>query len=204
MSYPYLLENPNWVFNQPSDKEIIESLPSLQDVDYQPLKLLLQNKKWEEADKENQKVLGRLLFPGSSGFYFLQAKEIKKMPCTDLLTIDRLWMTFSDHRFGYSIQRDIVEKDNQLISPKEIRQTCVNKCPIERPRTINSEKCTFDCETQRIQAEFERIPEEMGRGKSQVNVPFPMGYYPSPPDLLSDHPANIYRALAERANRCQI
>ncbi len=46
---------------------------------------------------------------------YLRVDEIKTFPSTDLLTIDRLWVKYSDGRFGFSVQKRIyVEAGNPL------------------------------------------------------------------------------------------
>ena len=34
-------------------------------------------------------------------------KDVQKFPCTDLRTIDRLWVKYSNGRFGFSVQKRI-------------------------------------------------------------------------------------------------
>jgi hypothetical protein len=201
---PYLLENPTWLFSKPSDETIIESLPSAKNVNYRPLRFLLQDKQWEDADKETQKSLAKTLSPDRRNLLLLRAKEIQKIPCTDLFTVDRLWMKFSNGRFGFSVQKQIVENDNKLSSPAEIKKACVRKCPKEIFKTIEGTKCKRGCENQRIDAEFERIPEKMGRGQVGASAQLPVGHYPSPIEVISDRKADAYRELAKRANRCHV
>lgn len=204
LTNPYLLENPILLFSKPSNETIIESLPSAKNVDYRPLRSLLKAKQWEYADQETQKVLAKTLSSDDSYLSLLRAKEIQKIPCTDLLTIDRLWVKFSNGRFGFSVQRQIVENDNKLSSPEEIKQSCLKKCPQEIFRTIEGVKCKRDCESQRIDAEFERIPEKMGRGQLALGTQLPVGYYPSLIKVISGHTSDAYRELAKRSNRCHI
>jgi hypothetical protein len=40
---------------------------------------------------------------------YLQIEPIEKFPCTDLLTIDQLWVKYSNGRFGFSVQKRIWE-----------------------------------------------------------------------------------------------
>jgi GUN4-like len=207
---PYLLENPTWLFSKPSDDTIIESLSSAKNVNYRPLRSLLQAKQWEDADKETQRSLAKTLSPIRSNLLILRAKEIQKIPCTDLLTVDLLWIKFSYGRFGFSVQKRIVENDNKLSSPAEIKKACLRKCPQEISRSImgirsiDGIRCKRGCESQRIEAEFVRIPEKMGRGESAVGTQLPAGYYPSPIEVIRDHKADAYHELAKRANRCHV
>jgi len=181
---PYLLENPTWLFNKPSNEAIIQSLPSVKNINYRPLRTLLQEKRWKDADQETQKALANILSLSrvratSAERYMLSVERknratlIQKIPCTDLLTIDRLWVNFSNGLFGFSVQKQIVENDNKLLSSD-------------------------------FKEKFERIPETMGRGRSTVSDPLPAGYYPSPIEVIIDFEANTYREIAKRVGRCNI
>lgn len=46
--------------------------------------------------------------------YFVDWTELKKISSTDLTTIERLWLQFSDGKFGYSVQRRVwdIEQGN--------------------------------------------------------------------------------------------
>lgn len=207
---PSLLENPTLFFNQPSDQVIIESLPSKKDINYYPLKSLLQDEQWEAADQETQEALAKLLSlvrvsPEVKPLLLNQGKNsasiIQKIPCTDLLTIDRLWRNFSNGKFGFSIQSQIVENDKSLPKPEKIRQNCVQKCI---DKTIFGRRCQRNCENLRIKAEFERIPTAMGRGQSSIGTSLRPGYYPSPVDVVVDKKANTYREIAKRVGRCKL
>ncbi|MEY2977766.1 MAG: hypothetical protein RLZZ435_1905 [Cyanobacteriota bacterium] len=210
-SNPFLFENPSWLFSRPSDEIILKSLPSKKNIDYRPLRSLLQTQQWEKADRETQEKIAQLLGSFSSvpelnpllRFWFPKPTYISKIPCTDLLTIDLLWTTFSEGRFGINVQRQIVENDSRLSSPEEIKQICLRQCPQEIPNTIEKGRCKMSCESQRIEAQFERIPAAMGRGHSTVVNPLPAGYYPSPIEVRN-HEADAYRELAQRANRCHV
>ncbi len=82
-----------------------DDLSSEKDVDYTKLRDLLKAGKWKEADREtlammlkvaNREIEGKL----SSGC-------MKNFPSTDLRTIDRLWLEYSNGRFGFSVQKRI-------------------------------------------------------------------------------------------------
>ena len=40
---------------------------------------------------------------------YLSVDSIEKFPCEDLRIIDRLWVKYSDGKFGFSVQKDIYE-----------------------------------------------------------------------------------------------
>ncbi|XHX81310.1 MAG: GUN4 domain-containing protein [Stenomitos frigidus ULC029] len=180
-------------------------------MDYRPLRSLLQTQHWEKADRETQEKIAQLL----GSFYTVpelkplltawlpRATDIARIPCTDLLTIDRLWTRFSEGRFGITFQRRIVENDSRLSSSEEIKQLCLRRCPQEVSRNIQQVRCKMSCESQRVEAQFERMPSAMGRGRSTAVKPLPAGYYPSPIEV-GNHKADAYRELAKRVARCNI
>lgn len=71
--------------------------------DYSHLENLLAAKQWKEADKETFAILlqlcGEVRNPSGS---FVSQEGIKKLLCSDLRTIDNLWLKYSNGRFGYS------------------------------------------------------------------------------------------------------
>jgi len=76
-------------------------------VDYTKLRDCLSNKKWKEADRETWTVMCQSLSlePGTP----LEISQIYKLPCPDLQTVDRLWLHYSQGRFGFSVQKQIYE-----------------------------------------------------------------------------------------------
>lgn len=74
-------------------------------MDYTRLRKLLQAERWEEADKETLTVM--LKAAGREDW--LTYESITHFPCTDLLTIDQLWVKYSKSRFGFSVQKRIWE-----------------------------------------------------------------------------------------------
>lgn len=87
-----------------------EPLKVLDDADYkiavelQPryfkLAHYLQTGQWRAADRETYKVMERVM-----GGWSLQG--IKDFPCQDLRVIDRLWLKYSQGKFGFSVQKQI-------------------------------------------------------------------------------------------------
>lgn len=80
-----------------------DDLSSEKGVDYTRLQDLLKAGQWQQADRETKsamlKAVGGVLEGG------LSFKSIKNFPYTDLLTIDRLWVKYSNGRFGFSVQK---------------------------------------------------------------------------------------------------
>ncbi|MBD1827155.1 serine/threonine-protein kinase [Microcoleus vaginatus GB1-A2] len=76
-------------------------------VDYTKLRDFLSNKKWKEADRETWTLMCQSLSqqPGTQ----LEISQIYQLPCEDLQTVDRLWLHYSQGRFGFSVQKQIYE-----------------------------------------------------------------------------------------------
>lgn len=194
---PYWLENPLRVWHQPSDERVLQSLPSVRNVDYRALRSLLQSRQWEAANQET----GRLLIEDLS---VRRSEYIRRFPCTDLHTMDRLWVTSSNRRFGFSVQRRIVEADRLLPSPKEVQYQCMENC--------QGSECGQSCLAKRISTEVTRIPEAMGRGGlvQPAATVLPNGYYPSWGVYWARGKSNYlptsytYRDFADRSAKCRL
>jgi GUN4-like len=74
-------------------------------MDYTRLRNLLQAGKWKEADKETETLM--LQVAGREKTGWLDFESIKNFPCTDLCTIDKLWLRHSNGHFGFSVQKCI-------------------------------------------------------------------------------------------------
>lgn len=84
-----------------------DDLSSEKNIDYTQLRYLLADGKWEEADEETLAVLFKAAAQEHEGF--LDIESIETFPCIDLRTIDRLWVKYSNGRFGFSVQKRIWE-----------------------------------------------------------------------------------------------
>lgn len=69
------------------------------------LKQLLELRRFEDADQETKRLLLELARREQSGW--LQPEDVKGLPAPALLTIDQLWTQHSNHRFGFSVQKEI-------------------------------------------------------------------------------------------------
>jgi hypothetical protein len=72
---------------------------------YQPLERYLQNGQWQEADQETYRLMIRSV--GKEEGQYFTWEELKAFPCRDLRTIDQLWVTHSNGRFGFSVQKQL-------------------------------------------------------------------------------------------------
>jgi uncharacterized caspase-like protein len=82
-----------------------DDLSSEKGIDYSQLRDWLKAGDWKEADEETYRTMIRAVGK-KEGDYF-KAAELLNFPCADLKTIDRLWMKYSDGKFGFSVQKKI-------------------------------------------------------------------------------------------------
>jgi hypothetical protein len=83
----------------------IDNLKSEKGIDYTRLRDLLAAKNWKEADEETYRVM--LQAVGKKDGHWFTSDELLNFPCTDLRTIDRLWVKYSNGHFGFSVQKEI-------------------------------------------------------------------------------------------------
>ena len=100
--------NSNTTWSYPLNQPITVELLSERGVGYTQLRNLLALGKWKEADQKTQRLMleasGRLgKDPSGSN---TQYSWLKNIPCADLKTIDRLWVEYSNARFGFSVQKE--------------------------------------------------------------------------------------------------
>ncbi|MEG3969717.1 serine/threonine-protein kinase [Microcoleus sp. T2B6] len=84
-----------------------QTMISARGINYTKLRDFLSNKKWKEADRETWGLMCQSLSqqPGTQ----LEISQIYQLPCEDLQTVDRLWLHYSQGRFGFSVQKQIYE-----------------------------------------------------------------------------------------------
>lgn len=87
------------------DVEIPTNLPSDVGMDYVPLATMLATGQLAEADQFTRDALIVLAGSKAKGREFVYFTEVKRIPSTDLATIERLWNKFSGGKFGYSVQK---------------------------------------------------------------------------------------------------
>ncbi len=90
-----------------------DDLSTEKGIDYTPLRDLLKAGQWRDADKETHEVMIRAV--GKKSGVWFDSDELLNFPCTDLRTIDGLWVKYSQGKFGFSVQKQIyVECGNPL------------------------------------------------------------------------------------------
>lgn len=92
----------------------LDDLSSERGVDYARLQNLLATGQWKKAEKETQAVMLEAAGQEREGWLKLEEEDIANFPCTDLRTIDRLWVKYSNGRFGFSVQHRIWQRSQGL------------------------------------------------------------------------------------------
>lgn len=82
-----------------------DNLKSDRGVKYTDLRDLLAERKWGEADDKTAAIMRKIL--KINKVQALSIKDIKTFPCTDLNTIDQLWLKYSGKEFGFSQQEEL-------------------------------------------------------------------------------------------------
>ncbi|WP_193972561.1 GUN4 domain-containing protein [Microcoleus sp. LEGE 07076] len=87
------------------ESQLNDDLSSAVGIDYRNLRKCLAVKDFESANKETKSLFEKissidldLMDPDP------QNRKIPRIPCTDICTIDRLWVKYSEGRFGFSVQ----------------------------------------------------------------------------------------------------
>jgi serine/threonine protein kinase len=104
------------LISTPPKQETVQLISEV-GIDYTQLRDLLAAGKWQAADEETTRVM--LAITGKENDGWLNDKDIDTFPCEDLCTIDKLWMKYSNGRFGFSIQKCIHES---LVSSQDLHR----------------------------------------------------------------------------------
>jgi len=75
--------------------------------DYIPLLTALKCGQFEEADQMTRDLLIEIGGESTQKRGFVYFSEAKRLPMKDMQTIDKLWSTYSDGKFGFSMQKRI-------------------------------------------------------------------------------------------------
>ena len=78
--------------------------PSGADIDFTPLQHHLLREDFEEADRVTSALLRELAGEQAVRRGYVYFSEVAPMSGVDLTTLDRLWIVFSQGRFGFSVQ----------------------------------------------------------------------------------------------------
>lgn len=102
------------------ESQLNDDLSSSLGIDYRKLRNFLAVEDFESANKETITIFTQLIYPNrkkaNSTRYYLEIdidndeiyqERVERIPCTDICTIDRLWVKYSSGHFGFSIQSEI-------------------------------------------------------------------------------------------------
>lgn len=77
---------------------------SAQGVSYSPLQSALAQQSFEEADRLTSALLRQLAGPDAVQRGYVYYSEVPAIAAVDLESLDRLWVCYSQGRFGFSVQ----------------------------------------------------------------------------------------------------
>ncbi|MBD2663619.1 serine/threonine protein kinase [Richelia sinica FACHB-800] len=93
------------LLNGETDIQDIDDLSSEKGIDYRKLRDLLAAGNWKDADYKTYVVMLQAI--GREKGDWIREEEFLNFPCTDLRTLDRLWVKYSNGKFGFSVQKQI-------------------------------------------------------------------------------------------------
>ncbi|MGL5940639.1 MAG: SAV_2336 N-terminal domain-related protein [Waterburya sp.] len=105
-----------------TEKEINSG--SSESVDLTRLQDFLSAKRWQDADLETTRLILQAATATQGRIDWLDLGNMHKLPCDLLRTIDQLWLSYSQGRFGFSVQKQIYlnidDKSNTREKNKEL------------------------------------------------------------------------------------
>jgi serine/threonine-protein kinase len=93
------------LLNSGTNSQETDDLSSEKGIAYRKLRDLLVAGNWKDADYETYLVM--LQAVGREKNDWIRDEELLNFPCTDLRTIDSLWVKYSNGKFGFSVQKQI-------------------------------------------------------------------------------------------------
>ncbi|HEY9807869.1 MAG TPA: serine/threonine-protein kinase [Halomicronema sp.] len=90
----------------------VDNFISAVGIDYRELQDLLSEGKWQQADQKTADLMLEIAEREQEGY--LYPEDIEDFPCEDLQIIDKLWVKYSNGRFGFSVQKIIWEKLGEI------------------------------------------------------------------------------------------
>ena len=84
------------------------AVTSAQGLDYAPLQCALMRQAFEEADRLTSEHLRQLAGTAAVQRGYVYYSEVPAIAAADLDSLDRLWVVYSQGRFGFSVQRRLL------------------------------------------------------------------------------------------------
>jgi len=94
-------------------------LHSAVDQDYRPLREMLAQEDWRAADRETADRV--IQMAGREGQDTLEPEDMCALPIVDLRTIDRLWTSYSQGHFGFSVQKRLWQAADMPLGAFKLR-----------------------------------------------------------------------------------
>jgi S1-C subfamily serine protease len=108
---PVSNSNPNSTTETTSNVDNSDSLliSSVTGIDYRPLRDLLLQKKWQEADLVTGQLFDSLVLLARTrnSSEFIDPKQVSELACLDISTMNQLWEQSSEGHFGFRQQQQI-------------------------------------------------------------------------------------------------
>lgn len=82
-------------------------------IPYGPLQQALAEQRFEDADRLTSAHLRQLAGEAAERRGYVYYSEVPPMPALDLQSLDRLWVTYSQGRYGFSVQLRLLRSCNQ-------------------------------------------------------------------------------------------
>ena len=99
--------------SNPPSQQRSTLISSTTGVDYNPLRQLLQQQKWQEADRKTEMLMLAAAKRQKEGW--IDHDSAQKFSCEDLRMIDQEWLASSSGKFGFSVQLAIYKQTGNPI-----------------------------------------------------------------------------------------
>ena len=86
-------------------------------INYTYLKDLLASQQWEQANRKTRHSIARIIDTAKrkNEHSLTETNEIADFACQDIRMIDRLWLQYSDNKFGFTPQQAIWQENRKNI-----------------------------------------------------------------------------------------
>ena len=110
---------------------------------YEKLLNYLASASWQEADKETYRLM--ITTVGKEEGQWFDRADLENFPCEDLLTIDRLWVKYSNGKWGFSVQKQIWQDCGSPMSYNDEWKEFGDRVGWRKDNNwVNSNNLTFD------------------------------------------------------------
>ncbi|MEO1520448.1 MAG: GUN4 domain-containing protein, partial [Cyanobacteria bacterium J06633_2] len=121
--------------------DFVDSLGRVEGGNYAALENYLKNKNWADADEETRCLL--LMIGNRTQEGWLRITDFPKLSCAELQTINALWESYSNRRFGFSIKKQLwksVSSSTKLDIILNFCQACSSTQSLRNQSWMRTEK----------------------------------------------------------------